>query len=55
MPLLTVDTAITRNELRELARELLGDAIGGGRDYGTSWEDLDKYFYRFALVARAGR
>lgn len=43
--------------LREIARarELLCDAAGGGRDYGTTLEDLDRYFLAFAVAARRGR
>lgn len=37
------------------ARELLCDAVDGGRDYGTTLEDLDRYFLAFAVVARRGR
>lgn len=54
---LTIADPRWRTRLKELtrARELLGDAIGGGRDYGTTFQDLDKYFFHFALAARAGR
>jgi hypothetical protein len=43
--------------LRELARarELLCDAVSGGRDYGTTLEELDRYFLAFAVAARASR
>jgi hypothetical protein len=43
--------------LREIARarELLCDAAAGGGDYGTSLEDLDRYFLAFAVLARRGR
>ncbi|MGH7350269.1 MAG: hypothetical protein ACREI6_09625 [Candidatus Rokuibacteriota bacterium] len=46
-----------RERLREIARarELLCDAAAGGRDYGTSVEDLDRYFLPFAVAARAQR
>lgn len=46
-----------RDRLREIARarELLCDAAAGGRDYGTTLEDLDRYFLAFAVAARAGR
>jgi hypothetical protein len=37
------------------ARELLCDAADGGREYGTTLEDLDRYFLAFAVVARRGR
>jgi hypothetical protein len=46
-----------RDRLREIARarELLCDAATGGAEYGTTLEDLDRYFLAFALAARAGR
>jgi hypothetical protein len=34
------------------ARELLCDAVLGGGQYGTTLEDLDRYFLQFALAAR---
>lgn len=46
-----------RNRLREIARarELLCDAAAGGGEYGTTLEDLDRYFLAFAVAARRGR
>ncbi|MBI2494269.1 MAG: hypothetical protein HYV94_19515 [Candidatus Rokubacteria bacterium] len=46
-----------RDRLREIARarELLCDAAAGGREYGTTLEDLDRYFLAFAVAARIGR
>jgi hypothetical protein len=46
-----------RHRLREIARarELLVDATLGGHEYGTTLEDLDRYFFAFAVAARAGR
>ena len=43
--------------LREIARarELLCDAALGGGEYGTTVEDLDRYFLAFAVAARSGR
>lgn len=40
--------------LRELARarEMICDAILGGRGYGTTFEYLDNYFFGFAYAAR---
>lgn len=40
--------------LRELtrARETLVDAILGGKECGSTLENLDRYFYYFALAAR---
>jgi hypothetical protein len=46
-----------RDRLREIARarELLCDAATGGTEYGTTLEDLDRYFFAFAVAARASR
>jgi len=46
-----------RGRLREIARarELLCDAASGGGEYGTTVEDLDRYFLAFAVAARGGR
>jgi hypothetical protein len=46
-----------RDRLREIARarELLCDAAAGGTEYGTTLEDLDRYFLAFAVAARARR
>ena len=43
-----------RNELTR-ARELLYDAMLGGKEYGSDLAGLDRYFYPFAVAARAGR
>jgi hypothetical protein len=37
------------------AREVLCDAAAGGREYGATLEELDRYFLEFALMARRGR
>jgi hypothetical protein len=37
------------------AREALCDAATGGIEYGTTLEDLDRYFLAFAVAARRGR
>jgi hypothetical protein len=54
---LTISDVRWRKRLKELTRvrEVLCDAILGGSEYGTSLEDLDKYFYYFAFAARAHR
>jgi hypothetical protein len=46
-----------RDRLREIARarELLCDAATGGTEYGTTLEDLDRYFLAFAVAARSSR
>ena len=43
-----------RKELTR-ARELLCDAMLGGEDYGSDFVGLDRYFYHFAVAARANR
>jgi hypothetical protein len=54
---LTLADARWRHRLREIARarELLCDAAGGGGEYGTTLEALDRYFLAFAVAARARR
>ena len=37
------------------ARELLCDAMFGGAAYGSDLASLDRYFFHFAIAARAGR
>jgi hypothetical protein len=46
-----------RGRLKEIARarEILCDAADGGREYGATLEDLDRYFLDFAVAARRGR
>jgi len=43
-----------RKELTR-AREFLCDAMQGGKEYGSDLAGLDRYFYPFAVAARAGR
>jgi hypothetical protein len=55
---LTLGDPRWRNRLCEIARarELLcAAALGGGREYRTSLEDLDRYFLAFAVAARNAR
>ncbi|MDP3875321.1 MAG: hypothetical protein Q8Q22_02270 [bacterium] len=35
------------------AREVFADAVLGGAEYGSSLPDLERYFMRFAMVARS--
>jgi hypothetical protein len=46
-----------RGRLKEIARarEVLCDAAEGGREYGATLEDLDRYFLDFAMAARRER
>ncbi|TKB82365.1 MAG: hypothetical protein E8D45_00575 [Nitrospira sp.] len=43
-----------RKELTRV-RELLCDAMLGGSAYGSDLASLDRYFFHFAVAARAGR
>ena len=54
---LTLADARWRGRLKEIARarELLCDAASGGREYGATLDELDRYFLEFALLARNRR
>lgn len=47
----------TRGRLKEIARarELFCDAVFGEDKYKTSLEDLERYFFQFAVASRLGR
>ena len=51
---LTLEDPRWRGRLREIARarEVFCDAILGGKEYGSQLEDIDRYFFYFALAAR---
>jgi hypothetical protein len=51
---LTTQTLDSKVRLKELlrVREALVDAILGGQEYGSTLEDLNKYFLNFAYLAR---
>ncbi len=51
---LTLTDRRWRGRLREIARsrEVFCDAILGGKEYGSTLEQLEKYFDQFALLAR---
>jgi len=51
---LTIKTLDSKTRLKELlrVREVLADAILGGQEYGSTLEDLNKYFFNFAYLAR---
>ena len=53
----TLADARWKKRLREIARarELFCDAIFGQNAYGTSLDDLNKYFLYFAIAARLHR
>ena len=54
---LTIADFRWRLRLKEIvrARELLADAMFGGKEYKTTFEDLNRYFFNFALAARINR
>ncbi len=54
---LTIADSRWRGRRKELtrARELLCDAMLGGKTYGSDLAALDRYFFYFAVAARAGR
>ncbi len=51
---LTIRDSRWRGRLKELTRvrELLCDTWLGGSQYGQKLQDLDRYFFQFALAAR---
>ncbi len=51
---LTISDPRWRKRLKEItrARELFCGAVLGSAEYGTTLEDLDRYFYYFAYAAR---
>mgnify|MGYP001618563541 FL=1 len=53
---LTITDDRWRGRRKELvrARELLCDAMQGGAVYGSDLASLDRYFFHFAVAARAG-
>jgi hypothetical protein len=54
---LTLTDPRWKGRLREVARsrELLCDAMFGGGEYGSTLEQMDRYFYPFCVAARLGR
>ncbi len=54
---LTIADKRWRSRLKEIvrAREFVVDAFFGGKEYGSTFEDLDRYFFGFALAARLNR
>ena len=51
---LTIQDARWRMRLKELTRvrEILIDAVLGGKEYNTTLENIDRYFFCFAVAAR---
>ncbi|NGX64025.1 MAG: hypothetical protein KR126chlam6_01449 [Candidatus Anoxychlamydiales bacterium] len=54
---LTINDPRWINRLKEItrAREFFCDAIYGNKEYETSLEDLNRYFFYFAYAARSKR
>lgn len=54
---LTLSDKRWRHRLKELARvrEVLGDLFTGGQEYKSTFEDIDRYFFQFALAARGNK
>ncbi|MBI1754836.1 hypothetical protein HY250_02480 [Candidatus Azambacteria bacterium] len=54
---LTLSDARWRGRLTEVgrAREVFCDAVLGGKEYGSSLADINRYFTHFAIAARQGR
>lgn len=51
---LTLEDSRWRGRFREIARarEVFCDAVFGGREYGSTFKDIESYFMRFAFAAR---
>ncbi|MDP3991724.1 MAG: hypothetical protein Q8P66_02430 [Candidatus Colwellbacteria bacterium] len=51
---LTLEDPRWRTRLREIARarEVFLDAVLGGEEYGSTLEDLDRYFSQFAFASK---
>jgi len=54
---LTIEDSRWKGRRKELTRvrEFLCDAMQDGTAYGSDLAGLDRYFYHFAVAARAGR
>jgi len=51
---LTLEDKRWRGRLREIARarEVFCDAVFGGKEYGSSFKDLERYFFSFTKVVQ---
>lgn len=51
---LTIQDKRWRKRLKELVRtrEIICDALFEGKEYKSSFEDLDRHFFHFAVLAR---
>lgn len=54
---LTLSDKRWSNRLKELARvrEVLADLFTGGKEYKSTFEGLDRYFFYFAIAARGNK
>lgn len=54
---MTIADTRRKKSLKELcrSREVLADVFYGDNEYKDSPEAMEKYFYQYALVARAGK
>ena len=54
---LTLGDLRWRDRLKEIARirEIFCDAVFGGKEYGTSLSDLERYFLSFAYTTRLSK
>jgi hypothetical protein len=54
---LTLNDARWRGHRKELSRvrTFLCDAMSGGKEFGSTLEDMDRYFLAFAVAARSQR
>ncbi len=54
---LTISDPRWRKRLKEISRvrEIFCDATLGGKEYGSSLKDLNRYFFHFAFAARINR
>lgn len=54
---LTIQDRRWRKRLKEItmAREFLCDAILDGKEYGSKLEDIERYFFHFAVFARKNK
>lgn len=54
---LTLQDARWKKRLKEItrAREVFCDAVFGGKEYYSTFEELERYFFAFAMAARRNR
>jgi hypothetical protein len=54
---LTIADSRWRNQLKELTRlhEIFCDAVLGGEEYGSRLQDIERYFFYFAIYSRKAK